>query len=67
MISHQLNGDLEEALETYDGLMSCLKTDGATEPEKSQTLMHIGFRDGVISPRGESTRLKGAFSEVAFL
>ncbi len=41
MISHQLNGDLKEALEVYDGLMSCMKTDGATGPEKAQTLMHV--------------------------
>ena len=41
MICHQLNGDLEEALEAYDGLMSCIKTDGATRPEKSQTLLHV--------------------------
>ena len=78
MIAHQLNGDIDEALETYDGLMSCVKTDGATGPEKSQTLMHVikmymeagkmaeglrrledGLRDGVISPRGEATQLKG--------
>jgi len=78
MISQQLNGDFEEALETYDGLMRCIKTDGATGPEKSQTVMHVvkirieagklgealqrletGFREGIVSPRGEATQLKG--------
>lgn len=78
MISHQLTGELEEALEVYDGLMSCMQTDGATGSENSQTLMHVikicmeagkledglrrlegGLRDGVISPRGEVTQLKG--------
>lgn len=41
MISHELCGDLDEALQVYDGLLSTLKTDGATGPEKSQTLMHV--------------------------
>jgi len=78
MIAHQLNGDLNEALNTYDGLISCVKSDGATGPEKAQTLMHVvkicmeagnmadglrrledGFREGVISRRGEATQLHG--------
>ncbi|OCF40829.1 peptide alpha-N-acetyltransferase [Kwoniella heveanensis CBS 569] len=41
MIAHQLNGDLEEALEVYNGYLSTLQKDGATGPEKSQVLLHV--------------------------
>ncbi|ORY35432.1 NMDA receptor-regulated protein 1-domain-containing protein [Naematelia encephala] len=41
MIAHHLNGDIEEALEVYDGLMGCIKTDGASGPEKAQTALHV--------------------------
>ena len=41
MVAHQLNGDLEESLEVHEGLMSCMKSDGATPQEKAQTLLHV--------------------------
>ena len=41
MIAHQLDGDTKEALEAYDGLMSCVNVDGATGSERSQTLLHV--------------------------
>lgn len=78
MVSHELAGDVEEAVRVYDGLQSTLAKDGATAPEKAQTLMHVirlcvkaakfedalerlekGFRDGVISPIGEASQIKG--------
>lgn len=41
MIAHELNGDLEEALEVYDGYVSCVKSDSSTEPEKAQVCLHV--------------------------
>ncbi|WVR07434.1 hypothetical protein IAU60_004475 [Kwoniella sp. DSM 27419] len=41
MIAHQLNGDLDEALEVYNGYCGIVQKDGATGPEKSQVLLHI--------------------------
>lgn len=41
MISHELTGDYEEAIRVYDGLQATLNKDGATAPEKAQTLMHV--------------------------
>ena len=41
MIAHELNGDIEEALEVYDGYISCVKSDGSTGPEKAQVCLHV--------------------------
>lgn len=41
MVSHELAGDLEEAVRVYDGLQSMVQKDGASGPERAQTLLHV--------------------------
>jgi hypothetical protein len=41
VVAHHLKGDIDEALEIYDGYMSTIKTDGATGPEKAQVLLYV--------------------------
>lgn len=41
MVAHHLNGDIDSALDVYDGLISCVKEDGGTGPEKSQVILYV--------------------------
>jgi hypothetical protein len=41
MISHQLVGDYQEAVNVHDAMQSCVKTDGASAVEQSQIRMHV--------------------------
>jgi peptide alpha-N-acetyltransferase len=41
MVAHHLNGDIAEALEAYDGLEGCMKSDGATPVEQSQVCLYV--------------------------
>jgi hypothetical protein len=41
MVAHHLNGDINEALEVYDGYTDIVKTDGASGPEKAQVLLYV--------------------------
>ncbi|EIW67336.1 hypothetical protein M231_02521 [Tremella mesenterica] len=77
MIAHDLNGDIEEALQVYDGYVSMVYKEGMSPSEHSQVCLYVvrlcmeagldvqgldrlekAFRDGVVSPRGEATKLK---------
>jgi len=41
MVSHQLCGDLDEAIKVYDGYVSTVKDEGASRTEQSQILLHV--------------------------
>lgn len=41
IVAHQLNGDHEEAVAVYDGLLSATSVEGATASEQSQLLLSV--------------------------